>query len=79
MQRISEEPQRGRGRPRIPLRDAIFAAVFKVYSTISGRRYMSDLHDAKEKGHVNRMPGYNAIFVVLESEGTTAVLQQLNR
>ena len=74
---IEEAPQTGRGRPRIPLSDSIFAAVFKVYSTVSGRRYMSDLRDAKEKGHVDRMPGYNAIFVVLESEETTDVLQRL--
>ena len=74
---IEEAPQTGRGRPRIPLADAIFAAVFKVYSTVSGRRYMSDLRDAKTKGHVDRMPGYNAIFVVLESEETTALLQKL--
>ena len=34
------------GRPPIPLADQIFAAVFKVYSTVSGRRFMCDLEDA---------------------------------
>src|SRR6185369_3107645 len=38
------------GRPRLPLEDMIFAATFKVYSTVSGRRFMSDLRDAKLKG-----------------------------
>lgn len=34
-----QEPQTlGKGRPRIPLADAIFAAVYKVYTTVSGRR-----------------------------------------
>ena len=33
----------GRGRPTVPLCDAIFAVVFKVYSTLSARRFMSDL------------------------------------
>src|SRR5580698_3821882 len=29
------------GRPRLPLADAVFSAAFKVYSTVSGRRFMS--------------------------------------
>ena len=36
------EPERQRnGRPRLPIRDAIFAACFKVYSTVSARRFMT--------------------------------------
>jgi len=74
---IKEPVALGRGRPRIPLADAIFAAVFKVYSTMSGRRFMSDLTDAKDKGYINRMPCYNSIFNVLEDEETSAVLESL--
>lgn len=33
-----QEPPQTMGRPKTPIRDAIFAAVFKVYSTVSGRR-----------------------------------------
>jgi hypothetical protein len=71
------EPQNVMGRPRIPVADAIFAAVFKVYSTVSGRRYMSDLHDAHEKGHLSRLPAKSSVFAVLESESTTDVLKAL--
>jgi len=39
-------------RPTMPLCDAILAAVFKVYSTLSARRFMSDLREAHERGHV---------------------------
>jgi transposase len=74
---VRSPKQLGRGCRRIPLDDAIFSAVFKVYSTVSGRRFMSDLRDAHERGYVNRMPCYNSIFNVLESEETTAVLQSL--
>jgi transposase len=74
---IEEPPPSHTGRPRIPLSDAIFAAVFKVYSTVSGRRFMSDLADAKEKGHLSRTPCYNSIFNVLEDEKTSAVLEAL--
>ena len=31
------------GRPPLPLSDAVFNAAFKVYSTVSQRRFMSDL------------------------------------
>ena len=31
------------GRPPLPIADAVFAAVFKVYSTFGTRRFMSDL------------------------------------
>ena len=74
---ITEPKAGGRGRPRIPLSDAIFSAVFKVYSTVSGRRFMSDLRDAHDKGYVRRVPSYNSIFNVLESEGTFDVLKAL--
>lgn len=43
-QGIAEPVQTGKGRPSLPLCDAIFSAVFKVYSTVSGRRFMTDLN-----------------------------------
>src|SRR5215208_7435684 len=39
-------PEQKRGRPALPLSDMIFAATYKVYSTVSGRRFMSDLRTA---------------------------------
>ncbi|MCI0332739.1 MAG: transposase [Planctomycetes bacterium] len=72
-----EEPEARRGRPRIPLADAIFAACFKVYSTVSGRRFMCDLRDARDKGFINRLPCYNSIFNIFESEDTFDVLRLL--
>ena len=46
------EPSQKIGRPRLPFEDMIFAAAFKVYSTVSGRRFMSDLRDAYDKLHL---------------------------
>jgi transposase len=74
---IAVPKQLGRGCRRIPLDDAIFSAVFKVYSTQSGRRFMCDLCDSHAKGYIKRLPCYNSIFNVLESEGTTEVLVSL--
>lgn len=74
---IAEPIEQKRGRPRIPLDDAIFSAVFKVYSTVSGRRFMSDLRDAHDKGHVKRLPSYGSLFNVLEADETFDVLKAL--
>ena len=37
------------GRPPLPIADAVFAAVFKVYSTFSARRFMSDLRGPRTR------------------------------
>lgn len=65
------------GRPRLPISDAIFSVCFKVYSTVSGRRFMSDMRDAQTKGFVKRCPHYNSIFNYLENPALTPILKQL--
>jgi transposase len=72
-----EMPIQVTGRPRIPISDVIFSAVFKVYSTVSGRRFMSDLNEAKIKGFVSEMPHYNTVSRYLENEELTAYLKHL--
>jgi len=71
------EPSQKTGRPRLPLEDMIFAATFKVYSTVSGRRFMSDLRDAHAKGHISKLPCYNSIFNYFEDEMLTPYLKML--
>jgi transposase len=65
------------GRPRLPLCDMIFSATFKVYSTVSGRRFMTDLRDAQSKGFIARTPHYNSIFNYLENPELTPLLKSL--
>lgn len=65
------------GRPRLPIQDAIFAACYKVYSTVSARRFMSDLRDAQAKGYITKTPHFNSIFNYLESPDLTPVLKAL--
>jgi hypothetical protein len=55
------------GRPTLPLRDAVFACVFKIYSTVSARRFTSDLCDAQSKGFISRVPHFNSILNYLEN------------
>lgn len=62
------EPSQAIGRPRAPLPDMIFSSVFKVYSTVSTRRFMTDLRDAFSKGYISKLPCYNTIFKYFESE-----------
>lgn len=71
------EPPQVKGRPRLPLRDAIFAAMFKIYSTFSGRRFISDLQDAKTKGFIQKVPHFNSIFNTLENPDLAPILGNL--
>ena len=41
------------GRPPVPLAYRVFASAFKVYSTVSGRRFTCDMKDAQSQGHVS--------------------------
>jgi transposase len=65
------------GRPRLPLSDALFATTFKVYSTVSQRRFMSDLREAHRRGYVSKVPHFNSISNYLENPELTPVLQAL--
>src|SRR5438552_7294237 len=71
------EPEQHRGRPRLSLADIIFASTFKVYSTVSGRRFMTDLREAKARGYLTKLPSYNSVFRYLESEALTPYLYEL--
>jgi transposase len=72
-----EEPLQTFGRPRLPFADMIFAAVFKVYSTVSGRRFISDLREAHGRGYISKTPHFNSISNYLELESMTPYLKQL--
>lgn len=76
-QGVGSPAQYGAGRKRLPLEDMLFAMAYKVYSTVSGRRFMSDLTDAKAKGYIANLPCYNSIFNYFESETLTPYLQML--
>lgn len=70
-------PAQKRGRPALPLSDMLFSAAFKVYSTVSGRRFMSDLRDATAKGLIAKTPHYNSIFNALDNEALTPIIKGL--
>ena len=75
-QGVVQAPQ-SRGRPRLPLADVVFCAVLKVYSTVSGRRAMSDLNDCQARGYITRAPHYNSTFNYLENPLLTPILKAM--
>src|SRR5258708_17004692 len=70
-------PESNPGRPPMPISDAVFSAAFKIYSTMSGRRFMSDLREAHRRGYISHIPHYNSIFNYLENESLTPIRQSL--
>jgi transposase len=75
---IQDPPRKaGPGRKPIPLGDMIFSACFKIYSTFSGRRFMSDLRAAQENGFIVKTPHYNSIFNYLENPELFPILKGL--
>ena len=76
-QGVGGPAQFGAGRRFLPLEDVIFAMAFKVYSTVSGRRFTTDLREAHAKGYLSQVPSYNSMFDYFNSEMVTAYLQML--
>jgi transposase len=56
------QPKQERGRPRLPLGDAVYCATMKVYTTMSGRRATSDIRACEERGHVERAASFSSVF-----------------
>jgi len=71
------QPEQTFGRPRLPLADVVFSAVYKVYSTMSTRRFMTDLKAAQEKGLVTKSPSCTSNFRSLENPELTPLLKSL--
>jgi transposase len=76
-QGVGSPAQHGRGQRRLPLEDMLFSMAYKVYSTLSTRRFMSDMKDAHAKGYTSKLPCYNSIINYFEDEMLTPHLQML--
>jgi transposase len=72
-----DEPIQCAGRNRLPIKDVIFAATYKVYSTTSARRFMTDLREAHDRGYISTPLCYNSINNYLEKEELTPYLKRL--
>lgn len=72
-----DEPIQTMGRPRLSMADMLFASTYKVYSTVSSRRSMTDLKDAQVRHYIARVPHYNSIIGYLEKPELTPYLKRL--
>ena len=71
------QPPQSRGRPRLPLSNMVFGIGLKVYSTMSGRRPMSDIRSAQAGGLMDRMPSFTSVDRYLENPARTPILKSL--
>ncbi len=72
-----QQPPQTFGRPRLPLADVVFGMVYKSYTTMSGRRFMSAIRDAKTKELVEKTPSFTSGFRYLENADLTPILKTL--
>ncbi len=70
-------PPQATGRPRLPLKDVVFAAGMKVYLTTSGRRASTDFRDLAARGFMEKAPHYNSIFGYMEDTRLAPLLKGL--
>ena len=79
LRRDPEAPQPGRGRPRIPLKDAVYCVTMKVYGTMSGRRATTDLRTCEEQGHVRSCARLQLDFPLRRAGRSAAALADARR
>lgn len=74
---IEEPPRSVKAGKKIRMADRVFASAFKVFSTYSGRRFMSDLNDAHDRGLIGCVMNPMTVMDFIESEDITPYLYQL--
>ena len=73
---ISTPPQ-ATGRPRLPMSDMAFAAVYRAYARCSSRRFTTDLRDAQEGGLIEKAPAFNSVCRYVRDPAMGSVLAGL--
>ena len=71
------QPPQSKGRPRLPISDMLFAVGLKVYSTMSGRRAMTDFRNAESGWLLSSCPSFSTAFRYMEDPTLTPVLKSL--
>ena len=76
VENIPEEPYTF-GRPKVPLKTAVYCAIDKVYSMQSSRRAHSHYKEAEAKQQIGKAPNYNMINKRLNDIEITPILHEL--
>src|SRR5579872_5191427 len=61
----------------MPASDLCFAMIYKVYTTLSGRRFGSDRDDAFDKGLISKKLSRNTIHNAMQDAQFTAILTSM--
>lgn len=72
-----EQPVYEFGHPSVSFQDMAFCMAYKVYSTLSARRFMSDLKIAQEMGLIEQVPHYNVLLKYFNDEKFSKIIQEL--
>lgn len=65
------------GRPRANIEDVLFCAAYKVYTTFSTRRFMTDAHDAHALSFLTKVPHFNTIISYIGDPALYTILLNL--
>ena len=74
---IQNPPHAGRGPKPVPVSDAVYGMVMKVYTTVSGRRATTDIEACADAGHLAKAPRYNTLFDCMGKPEMTSLLTSL--
>jgi transposase len=73
---LPEPPRKpGRGRKPLSYRDGLFAAILKVYSLMSARRFSGELETAHERGYIEQLPHFNTVLGIFDNPIMTPFLK----
>lgn len=71
------QPEQKKGRPRVPVADALFVAGYKVYSGMSGRRFATDVREAHAAGLIGKPYHFNTVLNAIDDAEVTPALHEL--
>lgn len=77
-QNLPDQPRdSGKGRPKMEMRDMVFASALKVYSTFSLRRFTVDMQEAKRLGYIAYAPDYSTVAKYMKSPEFIIAVKEL--
>lgn len=71
------QPAYEHGRPYNPLSDSVYAMIFKTYTTVSSRRFASDMRHAQKQGYIEKQTPRSSMSDYFNKEEITPLLAQI--
>ena len=74
---VPELPAASRGRPRMPMSDALFCLGLRTYYRLPARRLIPVLDDARERGLLGHVPSFGVLYRYMEDPRTALLLRYM--